>query len=48
MNARMDHPAKILPGALDALLALGKAGASGGLPQKTTARAAAGQPDQRV
>jgi AhpD family alkylhydroperoxidase len=35
MNARMDHPVKIIPGAFDALLALGKAGAQGGLPQNT-------------
>src|SRR5918911_2794994 len=35
MNARMDNPAMIVPGALDALLALGKAAARGGLPQKT-------------
>jgi AhpD family alkylhydroperoxidase len=35
MNARMENPAMIVPGALDALLALGKAGASGGLPRKT-------------
>src|SRR5437899_8379461 len=35
MNARMDNPAMIIPGAFDALLALGKAGARGGLPQKT-------------
>jgi AhpD family alkylhydroperoxidase len=35
MNARMDHPVLIIPGAFDALLALGKAGAHGGLPQKT-------------
>src|SRR5919201_1704459 len=34
MNARMDNPAMIVPGALDALLALGKAAARGGLPQK--------------
>jgi AhpD family alkylhydroperoxidase len=31
----MDHPVLIIPGAFDALLALGKAAASGGLPQKT-------------
>jgi AhpD family alkylhydroperoxidase len=36
MNARMDNPAMIVPGALDALLALGKAAARGGLPQKTS------------
>ena len=35
MKARMDHPVMIIPGALDALLALGKAAASGGLPQTT-------------
>ena len=35
MNARMDHPVMIIPGAFEALLALGKAGASGGLPQQT-------------
>lgn len=28
MNARMENPALIVPGALDALLALGKAAAS--------------------
>jgi AhpD family alkylhydroperoxidase len=31
----MEHPVKIIPGAFDALLALGKAGARGGLPQTT-------------
>ncbi|MBV8528218.1 MAG: carboxymuconolactone decarboxylase family protein, partial [Candidatus Dormibacteraeota bacterium] len=35
MQARMEHPVMIIPGAFDALLALGKAGASGGLPQTT-------------
>ncbi len=36
MNARMDNPALIVPGALDAMLALGKAAAHGGLPRKTS------------
>jgi AhpD family alkylhydroperoxidase len=31
----MDNPVMIIPGSLDALLALGKAAAHGGLPQKT-------------
>jgi AhpD family alkylhydroperoxidase len=31
----MEHPVLIIPGAFDALLALGKAGARGGLSQKT-------------
>jgi AhpD family alkylhydroperoxidase len=35
MNARMDNPVMIIPSAFDALLALGKASARGGLPQKT-------------
>ena len=35
MNARIDNPVMIIPGALDALLALGKAGAHSGLPPKT-------------
>lgn len=35
MNARMEHPVMIIPEAFEALLALGKAGARGGLPQKT-------------
>ena len=36
MNARMENPALIIPGALVALLALGKAAARGGPSQKTT------------
>ena len=35
MKARMDNPAMSVPGAFEALQALGKAGAQGGLPQKT-------------
>ena len=32
MKARMDNPAMSVPGAFEALQALGKAGAQGGLP----------------
>ena len=35
MKARMDNPAMSVPGAFEALQALAKAGAQGGLPQKT-------------
>jgi AhpD family alkylhydroperoxidase len=32
----MDNPVMVIPGAFEAMLALGKAGARGGLPQTTT------------
>jgi AhpD family alkylhydroperoxidase len=35
MEARMNHPAMILPGAMDALQSLSKAARKGGLPLKT-------------
>lgn len=35
MKARMDNPAMTVPGAFEALQALGKAAAQGGLPRKT-------------
>ena len=35
MQARMDNPATIVPGAMPALMALGKAAHQGGVPEKT-------------
>jgi len=48
MNARMGNPALIVPGALDALLALGKAAARRSASEDGQPRAAARQSDQRV
>ena len=35
IQARMNHPAMILPGAMEALLALGKSERKGGVPART-------------
>lgn len=35
MQSRMNHPAMLIPGAMDALMAFGKSAENGGLPRKT-------------